>query len=496
MLLALNVAVTVVGPLGLSEHGPVPLQGPPLQPAKTEPEAGLAASVTAVPAGTAAVQLAPHVMPVGELVTVPVPVPVFVTVRLTGARLNVAVIIVAAFTVTTQLPVPEHAPPQPAKVDPALGVAVSVICVPGVTFSPQSAPQAIPAGLLLTVPVPVPFFVTVSPTGTRLNVAVTVVAVLTVTVQEVAVPEQPPLQPAKTDPGAAAAVSVNGEPGATSSAQSAPHEIPVGTLVTAPVPVPVRVTESLTGTALNVAVTAVAALTVTVQEAVVPEQAPPQPANVEPAAAAAVSVTGVPTASDSLQSPPQAMPAGELTVPAPVPFLVTVSITLAAAVDDPLTARVSVSPPAVTLTLPAKLPTVVGRKRTVTFWLAPPASEKLPPETRLKGAPTLTDTDKLAVLVFCTVKVRSTLSLTATLPKLVVPVGETVKSAWAAPLAELEQPLSLPELSTAVTRAKYVVPAPSPVTRVDTTCPALGADAGVATVWNEAPGQAGAEVPR
>jgi hypothetical protein len=72
----------------------------------------------------------------------------------------------------------------------------------------------------------------------------------------------------------------------------------------------------------------------------------------------------------------------------------------------------------------------------------------------LKGAPTLTATDRLAVLVFWTVKVRSTEVLTATLPKVVAPVGATLKSGWAAPLADGEHPLSLPELSTAVTRAK------------------------------------------
>lgn len=45
----LNVAVTVVGTVRVREHVPVPLQKPPLQPAKLDPAAGDAARVTTVP---------------------------------------------------------------------------------------------------------------------------------------------------------------------------------------------------------------------------------------------------------------------------------------------------------------------------------------------------------------------------------------------------------------------------------------------------------------
>jgi hypothetical protein len=92
----------------------------------------------------------------------------------------------------------------------------------------------------------------------------------------------------------------------------------------------------------------------------------------------------------------------------------------------------------------------------------------------LNGAPTLADPVMLAVLVFCTVKVRSTALLTVALPKLVVAEGVTPKSVWAAPLAEPEHALSFPAPSTAVTRAKYVVPAPRSVMRAVTVCPAGG----------------------
>ena len=78
--------------------------------------------------------------------------------------------------------------------------------------------------------------------------------------------------------------------------------------------------------AANVAVTVVPADIGTVQLPV-PEQPPPlQPANVEPAAGAAVSVAAVPAVRTSEQSVPQLMP-GPVTVPVPVPALLTVSVT-------------------------------------------------------------------------------------------------------------------------------------------------------------------------
>ena len=71
--------------------------------------------------------------------------------------------VVAAETVTVHVPVPEHPPPlQPVKVEPATGVAVSVTAVPLVKLAAQVAPQLIPTGELVTVPLPVPAGVTVS----------------------------------------------------------------------------------------------------------------------------------------------------------------------------------------------------------------------------------------------------------------------------------------------------------------------------------------------
>jgi hypothetical protein len=53
-------------------------------------------------------------------------------VKLGGATtLKVAVTLVAALTVTWQVPVPEQPPPDhPANVDPEAALAVSVTCVP------------------------------------------------------------------------------------------------------------------------------------------------------------------------------------------------------------------------------------------------------------------------------------------------------------------------------------------------------------------------------
>ena len=75
-------------------------------------------------------------------------------------RLNVAVTVVAAPTVTVQGPVPVQAPFQPANVEPAAGSAVRISRVPAVTGSEQSAPQVIPGPV--TMPEPEPFLVTQS----------------------------------------------------------------------------------------------------------------------------------------------------------------------------------------------------------------------------------------------------------------------------------------------------------------------------------------------
>jgi hypothetical protein len=250
--------------------------------------------------------------------------------RLIGgdAPSNVAVTVVAALSVTLQVPVLVQPPPlQPVKVEPAAGAAVKVTAVPLLNAAEHVAPQEMPAGALVTVPVPAPALLTVSVKLCTAKVAVTVVAALSVTLQ-VPVPEQPPpLQPVKAEPVAGAAVKVTTVPLAKAAEHVAPHKIPAGLLVTVPVPVPALLAVSVKVCTAKVAVTVVAAFSVTVQVPV-PEQPPPlQPVKVEPVAGAAVKVTAVPLTNPAVQVAPQEMPAGVLvTVPVPVPALLTVSV--------------------------------------------------------------------------------------------------------------------------------------------------------------------------
>ena len=75
------------------------------------------------------------------------------------------------------VPVPEQPPPlQPENVESAAGLALRVTAVPLGKLPEQVAPQAIPAGALVTVPLPVPALLTASVTGCRAKVAVTGVA--------------------------------------------------------------------------------------------------------------------------------------------------------------------------------------------------------------------------------------------------------------------------------------------------------------------------------
>src|SRR5207245_3580176 len=111
-VMSVNVAVTVVAALTVTVQAPGPEQPPPLQPLKVEPAAGAAVSVTAVPLVKLAAQVAPQLMPAGELVTVPLPVPAGVTVRVKLCRVKVAGTVVAAETVTVQVAVPAHPPPR------------------------------------------------------------------------------------------------------------------------------------------------------------------------------------------------------------------------------------------------------------------------------------------------------------------------------------------------------------------------------------------------
>lgn len=89
-------------------------------------------------------------------------VPETSAVVLVSCAVKVAVTVVAALMVTVQPPAPLQPPPdQPVKAEPVVAAAVSVIAEPEVTLVEHVAPQLIPAGDDVTVPVPVPALTTV-----------------------------------------------------------------------------------------------------------------------------------------------------------------------------------------------------------------------------------------------------------------------------------------------------------------------------------------------
>ena len=73
-----------------------------------------------------------------------------------AGAVNIAMTFLAAFMFTVQVPVPEQSPLQPAKVEPAAGVAVSVTLPPLMMEALHVLPQLIPTELLETLPEPEP----------------------------------------------------------------------------------------------------------------------------------------------------------------------------------------------------------------------------------------------------------------------------------------------------------------------------------------------------
>jgi len=313
----------------------------------------------------------------------------------------------AALIVTLQVVVvPVQLPLQPVKREPVVGAAVKVTMVPLLNDPEQVVPQSIPAGELMTVPLPVPALVTVSAKDGKVKVAVTVCAALIVTLHVAVVPVQLPLQPVKVEPAAGAAVKVTMVALLNDPEQVVPQLIPVGELVTVPLPLPDLVTLSAKDGKVKVAVTDAAAFIVTIQVPV-PVQPPPlQPVNVEPVVAAAVSVTTVPFVNEAEHVVPQLIPVGKLVmVPPPVPALVTVNVEVVPT-PMPVTSRDIESPSAVKLTLVLAVAVLVGVKRTVTVAVAPvPTRVKGLLDTMLKGDGTEAVPVTVVLRVLVTVKV-------------------------------------------------------------------------------------------
>jgi hypothetical protein len=144
-----------------------------------------------------------------------------------------------------QVPTPgQIASDQPEKTDPDIGVAVNTTNLLVAYDSEQVAPQLIPLGMEVTVPVPEPALVTVS-VNICANVAVTDLAAFIVTVQEVLVPIQSPDQLENIEPVSGVAVNVTDMLLAYEAEQVAPQSISVGVEVTMPVPDPALVTVSV-----------------------------------------------------------------------------------------------------------------------------------------------------------------------------------------------------------------------------------------------------------
>jgi len=128
---------------------------------------------------------------------------------------KLAVTAVASFMLTVQvLAVPVHAPLQPTNAEPATALAVNFTELPLLNTALQLVPHEMPAGEDVTVPLAVLTalsMATVSTSG-RLKAAFTDRLAVMLTVQVLAVPVQPPLQPVNVVSAPALAVRITDEP--------------------------------------------------------------------------------------------------------------------------------------------------------------------------------------------------------------------------------------------------------------------------------------------
>ena len=135
-----KLATTLRASLSVTLHASLPLQAP-LQPVNTDSAAGAAVKVSVLPRGTSALQVLPQAIAAGAEVIVPLPVPLRATPSDWWVRVKLATTLFASFIATLHVPVPLHAPLQPANTEPAAGLAASATVVPLFSTALHRLPQ-------------------------------------------------------------------------------------------------------------------------------------------------------------------------------------------------------------------------------------------------------------------------------------------------------------------------------------------------------------------
>src|SRR5579862_6566537 len=290
---ASNTAVTWVAPFAVTlQVRTVPLHAPPQRP-KRAPCAAVAVRTTVAPRASStehAFAPWPQVMPPPVTVPGPVTATVSCVVPLLVPPVKVALTLRARVIESVHvLVLPLQASPQPVKVAPDEGIAVSTTIVPEATSFEHCvapSPQSMPPPDTAPLPVTETTSENVEPVGgggpwPPENDAVTDFAPSIVTTHVVVVPAQAPPQPLKPAPEPGVAVSVT----CVFAASSAEHVDPPAEVqlmpppLTTPLPVTVTLRLFVAADLTNVAVTNASSLIVTVQLVSVPLHAPPQPSN-------------------------------------------------------------------------------------------------------------------------------------------------------------------------------------------------------------------------
>lgn len=215
-------------------------------------------------------------------------------------------------------PEPEQAPDHPENVDPTDGDSMRATDVPAAKLEEQPVPQLIPEGMLVTVPAPRP--VRVVPklkSGTK--TAWTATFEFSRTVQVLFPAQAEPDQPAKTEPDAEVAESVTEVPELNVAVQVDPQLMPVGVLLTTPLPAPAELMDNANcggGAGTKLATTFWLELRVTLQPPL-PVQLPLHPAKIYPLAGLTTRAIGVPETKELVQTIPQLIPSGLLLIEPP-----------------------------------------------------------------------------------------------------------------------------------------------------------------------------------